>query len=116
MRSALKFVVTVVLALALQGCTAMLLGGNGSSETTSRDTRNSAQQTADSRISGSIRSQFNAEPLLNGSTIGIRTVSGRVTLTGTIGSYEGRDKAASIAGNTSGVNSVDTRIVVNTNL
>jgi osmotically-inducible protein OsmY len=48
--------------------------------------------------------------------IGIRTVSGNVTLTGTVGSYPARDKAVNIANGTSGVKSVDNRIAVNTNL
>ena len=60
--------------------------------------------------------QYGREADLNDYVIGIRTASGNVTLTGTVGSYPARDKAVSIARNTAGVRSVENRIVVNTNL
>ena len=105
-----------VTLVALPACTAMLLGNNTSSEPPRTQSRNMAQVRGDSTISGAIRAQYSQDADLNAFMIGIRTVSGNVTLTGTVGSYPARDKAASIANGTSGVKSVDNRIVVNTNL
>jgi osmotically-inducible protein OsmY len=70
----------------------------------------------DSAISGEIRQRFNADDELSGYGLGIRTSSGRVTLSGAVGSYPARDRAVELARTTNGVREVDNRIVVNTNL
>ena len=102
--------------LLLQGCTAMLLGNGTSRETTSTNTRTTVQSSADSSISGAIRQQYVADNEISRFSLGIRTMSGNVTLTGTVGSYDIRDRAVDIARNTRGVVSVDSRVSVNSNL
>ena len=92
-----------------------MLLGNGSSTERPR-TQSGVSTSADSGISAAIRQQYTADSELAGYTIGIRTVSGAVVLTGTVGSYGARDKAVQIARNTNGVRDVTSRIVVNTNL
>ena len=63
-----------------------------------------------------IRQRFSQDPDVSRYTIGIRTVDGSVTLSGTVGSYSIRDRAVQLARTTDGVRAVDSRIVVNTNL
>jgi osmotically-inducible protein OsmY len=110
-------VVTFLLAiLTLPACTAMLLGNNSSGETVSPSVRTTTQPTPDSSISGVIRQQYVADSEISQYSLGIRDVSGRVTLTGTVGSYDVRDRVIDIAQNTHGVVSVDSRVTVNTNL
>jgi osmotically-inducible protein OsmY len=109
-------VMVTLAVLALPGCTAMLLGNNSTSETATRSSGTSTQAAADSAISGRIREQYSADAQVSRFPIGIRTTAGRVTLTGTVGSYDIRDRVVDIARNTHGVVSVDSRVVVNTNL
>ena len=102
--------------LALAACTSMLLGGGSAGESVPTDSRSATQAAHDTAISGSIRRQFSANADIGRFPIGIRTVSGVVTLSGTVGSYPVRDRAEQIARDTEGVRRVDSRIVVNTNL
>ena len=110
-------VITVILTiLMLQACTAMMLGNGTSRETASSNTRTSTQSSGDSTISGAIRQQYVADSEISRFSLGIRTMSGNVTLTGTVGSYDIRDRVVDIARNTRGVVSVDSRVSVNSNL
>jgi len=102
--------------LAVSACTSMLLGGGTSGEGVAAESRSSTEVASDNSISGAIRRRYSADSDISRFAIGIRTNSGNVTLTGTVGSYPVRDKAVSIARDTDGVRSVDSRIVVNTNL
>ena len=106
----------LLVAIALSGCTSMLLGNTSSRESTTRSSTTSTNNQADTAISGEIRRKLGADASLRDYAIGIRSQSGRVTLSGTVGSYEHRDRAVSIARDTGGVRSVDNRIIVNTNL
>jgi hypothetical protein len=112
----MRIVIVLQAILALSGCTAMLLGNNSSGEAAPTGSTTTSQSATDSRISGTIRQQYSNDDEISHFTLGIRTASGRVTLTGTVGSYDTRDRVVDIARNTLGVVSVDSRIVVNTNL
>lgn len=94
----------------------MLLGNTSSRESTTDSPVASTSSAADTAISGEIRRRIGADRSLQDYAIGIRSQSGRVTLSGTVGSYEHRDRAVAIARETSGVRAVDNRIIVNTNL
>lgn len=102
--------------LSLSGCAGMLLGGGSTSERAPTTRQGTSPTSADSAISGVLRQKYSADREISQYGIGIRAVSGRVTLTGTVGSYEIRDRVVDIARNTSGVNSVDSRVIVNTNM
>ena len=78
--------------------------------------RSSTEVARDDEISASIRQQFSADTALSQYPIGIRTVERRVTLSGTVGSYQVRDRAVQIASNTKNVGGVTNRMIVNTNL
>ena len=113
----MKLARTALLLLTLgmlMGCTAMLLGGTSGGE--SYPSAGAAPSDADNRVSGIIRQRFSQDPDVSRYTIGIRTVDGSVTLSGTVGSYSIRDRAVQLARTTDGVRAVDSRIVVNTNL
>jgi len=100
---------------AMAACTSMLIG-NPAPRDSAPVSGPAAPSAADNAISGEIRRQYSADADLRGYGIGIRTLSGTVTLTGTVGSYPHRDRAVQIARNTNGVRGVDNRIIVNTNL
>ena len=108
----------LVLALvwSLSGCAGMLLGSGPSGDRAPTTRQSGTVASADTTISQALRQQYNADAEISQFPIGIRAVSGRVVLTGTVGSYDVRDKVNDIALNTHGVVSVDSRIVVNTNL
>jgi len=109
----MRIALILVGMLAITGCTSMLLGN-----TTSGEAAPAAHEVAtsaeDSAISGKIRQQISADAKLGGYAIGIRTRSGNVTLSGTVGSYTMRDRAIQVARETAGVQRVDSRIIVNT--
>jgi len=95
----------------------MLLGNNTSSDMNAAAAdRSSGQVAQDDAISASIRQQFSADSAVSQYPIGIRTVDGKVTLSGAVGSYQARDRAVQIATNTKNVGSVSNRMIVNTNL
>jgi osmotically-inducible protein OsmY len=112
----MRLITFLLTVLALPACTAMLLGNNSTGEAAPAASRTSTQASGDSAISGTIRQQYVADGDISRYTLGIRTASGRVTLTGTVGSYDIRDRVVDIARNTHGVISVDSRVTVNTNL
>jgi len=112
----MRILIFLLATLVLPACTEMLLGNNSSGEAVPASTRTGAQSAADSTISASIRQQYTSDAEISHFPLGIRTAAGRVTLSGTVGSYDIRDRVVDIAKNTRGVVSVDSRVVVNTNL
>jgi hyperosmotically inducible protein len=113
----MRVVIAALMIVGLAGCTSMLLGNNTSSDMSSAaPDRSSAQVAQDDAISASIRQQFSADSAVGKYPVGIRTVDRKVTLSGTVGSYEVRDRAVQIASNTQNVASVNNRMTVNTNL
>lgn len=112
----MRLLAIVLVLMSLQGCTSMLLGNNSSRDSAPGAGQASSQSSADIAITGSLQEQYGADADISKYVIGIRSKSGRVTLTGTVGSYEVRDRVVDIAHNTHGVVGVDSRVVVNTNL
>lgn len=112
----MKVFVIILILVTLQGCTSMLLGNTSSRETRPATEQRASQSAVDSTITASLRQQYNADSGISNFMIGIRSVAGRVVLTGTVGSYDIRDRVVDIAHNLHGVVSVDSRVVVNTNL
>ena len=116
MKPATSIVLGVLATTALSGCTGLLLGSNSTPESRPSTAAGSAASAEDSQISGVIRQRFSQDPDVSRYSLGISTVSRNVTLSGTVGSYDVRDKAVRLARSTEGVRNVDSRIVVNTNL
>ena len=112
----MRVVLILIAVMAFPACTSMLLGNPSSSEPAATDKQVAVPTGTDTAISGSIRQELGADTGLRAYAIGIRTISGIVTLSGTVGSYPARDRAVQIAAGTKGVKRVDNRIIVNTNL
>lgn len=101
----------------LPACTSILLGNASTAERgISTDNRSEAQIAADNTVSAAIRRKLSADPAVSQYAVGISTVDGNVTLSGTVGSFAARDRAVEIATGADGVRSVRNRISVNTNL
>ena len=115
--AAMRIVSIVLMGVLLTGCSSLLLGGGGQSDSTPRTSTGAAATSADDRsISSSIRVAFERDEDIREYAIGVGTSNRVVTLSGTVGSYAVRDRAVSIARETAGVSSVRNRIVVNTNM
>ncbi|MGH8166047.1 MAG: BON domain-containing protein [Woeseiaceae bacterium] len=99
-------------AVALSGCTAMLLGGGNSDGTSLGGARSSGQTSADGAITTAVRRRLVDDPVLAQYNLRIETVNQRVTLHGAVGSYEARERAIRLAGSVEGVERVDSRIRV----
>ena len=90
-----------------------MMSGGGSSYGTDDGTERSATEKArDANISAAIRSRYAADPAVSTYAIGVQTVNGDVTLTGTVGSYAARNQAYRIARQVDGVNVVINRLSV----
>lgn len=112
----MRVLMALIVAVGLSGCAGMLLGNTGSGgagRTTSEGTTSSPQDNA---ITAEIRTKYRQDAELGRFSIEVSTRAGVVRLAGTVGSYAARDRAAAIARATGGVRSVDSRLVVNTNL
>ncbi len=113
----MRVLIAAIMVLMLPACTSLLLGNASSGDgSVSTDQRSSSQVAADNTISATIRRKFGADSAVSPYAIGIRTVDGNVTLSGTVGSFPARDRAVQIATDTDGVNSVRNQIMVKTNL
>ncbi len=110
----MRTILLLTMMLLVSGCASMLLGNTPSRES-AQTTRTSTLSATDSAISGEIQRKLGEYEGLSQHALGIRTRAGRVTLTGTVGSYPLRDQAISIVRDTDGVSAVDSRIIVNTN-
>lgn len=99
--------------LVLSGCTAMLLGGgNSDGARLGGSARSSAQTSADGAITAAVRNKLGDDSVLGQYDLRIETLNKRVTLHGTVGSYEARERAIRLAGSVEGVERVDSRIRV----
>lgn len=70
------------------------------------------QVVADSAITTKIKTQLATDEGLSGSSIGVQTKNGIVTLSGTVNSKALRERAGQIASNTDGVKGVNNEIKV----
>lgn len=100
--------------LLATACSSMLIGGsNPGSGRIGDDKRTEQQISEDAAISAAVRRRFNLDSAIAASSIGIATHLQTVTLSGTVGSFDIRDRAVSIARSTDKVRSVNNQIQVN---
>lgn len=98
---------------ALQGCTALVVGGAAAGAyQLGKDDREPSVVASDSAITTKIKGEYVVDSEVSVFNIGVRTYEGTVTLTGTVGSFVARDQAGRIAKETSGVKNVNNQIVV----
>jgi osmotically-inducible protein OsmY len=107
----MRFGITLFVMLLMSGCTALAVGGAGSSQA-SKNEREPMMVASDSAITTMITGQFVTDTTVNVFKIGVRTYKGTVTLSGTVGNYVARDQAGYIAKSTKGVVAVNNLIVV----
>lgn len=104
----MRKLVLLISMLALAGCTAVVVGGNGANH----NERSAAVVASDSAITTKIKSKLAADEIVSIFDVGVRTYKGTVTLSGSVGSIAARDRAATIARQTSGVKAVNNQIVL----
>jgi hyperosmotically inducible protein len=99
--------------LMLSGCTALVVGGAAvGGDQRGKDERQPSVVASDSAITSKIKAKYAADSIVSVFIISVRTYEGRVTLSGTVGSYVARDQAFDLAKSTSGVKTVTNQIVV----
>ena len=99
--------------LAMSGCTALVVGGAGVvGYQLGKDDRPPSVVTSDSTITTRIKGKYAADDVVSVFNIGVRTYEGTVTLTGTVGSINARDRAESLARETNGVEAVNNQITI----
>jgi osmotically-inducible protein OsmY len=67
---------------------------------------------SDSAITARIEGKYVADSVVSAFDIHVRTYKGTVFLSGTVGSYVARDRAAKLAKETAGVTAVNNQIVI----
>ncbi|MBT8077637.1 MAG: BON domain-containing protein [Gammaproteobacteria bacterium] len=98
------------------GCSAILLGDGQSSSERPRavDERKAAAVTTDRAVSRAVSSALAADDDVGSFSIAVSSSSGKVRLSGTVDSFEARDKAVALARGVDGVTGIDNQIRVNT--
>ncbi len=112
----------LALALALSGCTGMLLGGGNSSSGPAAGSgaprggaaSTPAQLASDNAITAAVRNRLIGDGTVGRYDLRVQTVNRRVTLSGTVDSYAARDQAVQLTHTVDGVTSVDNQIRVDT--
>ncbi len=98
--------------LGLAACSSMMMTG-GSGTYSDADSERSASEIAkDTAVTAEIKARHLDDPVVSVFEVGVRTVSGQVTLSGTVGSYEARNQAYRIARQVDGVTAVINQIRV----
>lgn len=98
------------------GCSAILLGDgqSGSDRPRAVDERKAAAVTTDRAVSRAVSSALSADEDIGSFSIAVSTSAGKVRLSGTVDSFEARDRAVALARGVDGVTAIDNQIRVNT--
>ena len=99
-------------ALILAGCSSLMMTGGGGSYNSGGDERSRTASAKDTAITAAVRSRHADDPTVGPFDVGVRTVNGQVTLTGTVGSYAARNQAYRLARQVDGVSSVVNQVRV----
>ena len=101
----------LVAGMLLGGCTSMMLSGGGVTRSTGSE-QGASQDTSDKAISAEIKNRYRRAPEVDVFNVSVRTVDGKVTLTGMVESYEARNEAYRLARQVEGVHTVVNQIRV----
>ena len=112
----MKHWILIATVMACTACTSMLVDSNASLDRSTTGPRIGTSHEGDQNITTNLHRAFVADSELSSYPIGIRTIDSVVTLTGTVSSFDARDRAVSIAEGMPGVGEVRDRIAVNSNL
>jgi len=92
---------------------ALLVSGSIAGCTTTRYADSNTQAVDDATITANVRSALVQDPVTRSRNISVNTLHGTVELSGFVDSMGERHEAARVAGNVSGVNSVEDRLQIN---
>jgi osmotically-inducible protein OsmY len=92
--------------------TSLVLAGCNRTDATDDGAVVSAPGIDNDRVETYVRARFQSDDAIRASDIDVSALNGRVTLSGTVPSEEARQHAIRVAGEASGVQSVDDRLVV----
>jgi osmotically-inducible protein OsmY len=107
----MRNLLVVLSLLMLGGCTALVVGGaGGGGYQAGKDERPAGVVASDAAITRQINAKYAADSMISAFSISVRTHQGRVTLSGTVGSYAARDQAVDLAKSTAGVMTVTNQI------
>ena len=111
-----QVLLTAAVLLTISGCSAMLLGDGQTSRSSPPpvDERKAAAATTDQAVSRAVSSTLLADDQVGRFSIAVSTSAGKVRLSGTVESFEARDKAVALARSVDGVTGIDNQIRVNT--
>ncbi len=109
----MRNVLTILcLAALLSGCTALMVGNGGSGGQLGKGERTEAQIRQDGMTTAAVSSRLAADSRVGAFDIGVETFANRVTLRGTVNSYEVRMRAQELAASVDDVVSVSNQIRV----
>jgi len=101
----------LVTGMLLGGCTSMMLSGGGTTYSSGSE-QDAGEETRDSAINAEIKKRYRRAHDVDVSNVIVRTVDGKVTLTGMVESYEARNEAYRLARQVEGVSAVVNQIRV----
>ncbi len=109
----MRVLVTICALMLLSGCTALMVGGAAAGGyQLGKDERSASQVTRDGATTASIKSRLIADSEVSAFNVNVDTYANRVTLRGTVGSYEARVRAGEIASSVDAVQTVDNQLKV----
>ena len=74
----------IALLLILGGCSSLMMTGDSSGYANSAGEQSTSSTAGDSAITAEVKARHRDDPVLGTSNVGVRTVKGQVTLTGTV--------------------------------
>ena len=99
--------------LVLTGCTALVVGGAADgNHDRGKNERSSSVVASDAAITTRIEARYVADSVVSAFDVHVRTYDGTVFLSGRVGSFVARDRAAELAKETAGVKAVNNQIVI----
>lgn len=109
----MRYTLAILPLLMLSGCTALVVGGAAAGGyQVGQDERQAGVVASDSAITSNIKAKYVADSIVSVFNISVHTYDGKVTLSGTVGSFVARDQAVDLAKSTAGVKTVTNQIVV----
>lgn len=103
----MRIALLLAAVLVTGGCTALMVG-NGPNGNPGPG----REAARDSGITAAIERRLAGDPRVDASSIDVTTVAGRVTLSGSVATWAGRERAGEVARSTAGVVAVDNRLTV----
>lgn len=103
----MRFLFVLLMALMLSGCSAYVMSGGSAGSG-----RAASVATADAQIVSRIEASFRADDRVSGNAIRVSSWNATVTLSGSVDDIVARERAESLARNTSGVKAVNNQIVI----